>query len=382
MRIGLMAFLIQTINRMLFYLNNSLIVDERSPIYQDVCRAIFNIAHSAINSYHLLLGDFDVIEFFRVQFKGDPIIGPLFNELYQHYSTNIIPHCLTHYIEIVLDNPHSRQEGLIEVQQKTYKEFLSSDICLKTSLICEDLNDSKIFTHILRHFIRLHAINVNYNCHPMNGGGNNTHRVIENELNQHHFTICIIDADIKFPENQPSTNSVNCRNVGNGNTDYKLIVLNVHEIENIIPLNYIDSFDIWISGKPEDFTNKRAFDYLRSDSESVLPFFDYKKGIRKNKLFRTNLEYQNFAQKCYELNEDKMSREPNFSTFVDSINVDAPIYEPLLNGSGILTRTIRLIENKEMNLSPVLTDYQKVEWKRIGEAMLNWCIARNAESIH
>lgn len=379
-----MAFLIQKINRMLFYLNNSLIVGKKSPKYHDVCRAIFNIAHSALSSYHLLLGDLDVIEFFREQFKGDPIIGPLFNELYQHYSTNTIPHCLTHYLEIVLDNPHSRKEGMVEIHQKSYSDFLFPGMSSETSFVCEDFNDSELFAHILKQFMKEQAINASFAFHSLNGGGANTHRVVEKELNDQHFTICIVDKDIRFPGNQPDNNSTckKCEGIGQSNINYKLIVLDVHEIENIIPLNYIDLFDIWKSGHPQDAVNKRAFDYLKSDSENILPFFDYKKGIRKNELFRTNHDYQNFAQKCYELNEDKMSLESNFSIFVGSINDDDVIYEALLSGSGIITRTIQLIKLKDVSLIPDLTDYQKVEWEKIGVAMLNWCIARNSESIH
>lgn len=34
--------------------------------------------------------------------------------------------------------------------------------------------------------------------------------------------------------------------------EYKILPLDVHEIENLIPLNYIDQFDNWVNGDAND----------------------------------------------------------------------------------------------------------------------------------
>lgn len=62
-------------------------------------------------------------------------------------------------------------------------------------------------------------------------------------------------------------------------TIYKFLPIDVHEIENLIPTNFIDMLNIWNTDACRQ--NKEYFDYLKNDAERILPFFDFKKGIRK-----------------------------------------------------------------------------------------------------
>lgn len=369
---------------MFFYLTNSLIVSEDSPSFTNIYKAIQNIAIQAVNGIHSLTGSFEIIEHCRFLFQGNPILGSLFNNIYQNYAFAGIPCFLNFYIEVVTDNPTKRNENGKEIQQIIYSQLENTgDWTVK--LICEDLNDTIFYKHIMKWYINKlpNGNHVFSACHGISGGGCNTYKTVNNELNDHQISICIVDTDKKYEGCLPEKDGTyeKCvKNIVAPPSYYKFIAIPVHEIENLIPLNYIDAFDIWSNGKKDDKENKRDFDYLRLDSEHILPYFDYKKGIKKDDMFDNCLEYREFAHRCYNTNLDFMSRNPDFEAFVNSVPSKGKIYPHLLGGSGILNRTIDLINGDNLP-EPSLLGFQEKEWNKIGQAMLDWCIAKGPESI-
>lgn len=369
---------------MLFYLTDSLIVNEDSPFYKNIYKAIQNIAIQAVNGIHSLTGSFLIIKHCRSLFKEDPILGSFFNNIYQNYAFAGVPCFLKFYIEVVTDKPTKRNENGIEIQQIIFSQ-LEEVRCEIVKLICEDLNDTIFYRHIMKWYINKlpngnHVFSV---CHGINGGGRNTYKTVNNELNDHQISICIVDTDKKYKECPPEedgTYNMCVKNIVAAPSYYKFIAIPVHEIENLIPLNYIDTFDIWNNGKKEDKENKRNFDFLRYDAENILPYFDYKKGIKKDAMFNNCLEYRRFANRCYYTNSDLMSKESDFETYVNNVSSNGKIYPHLLGGSGILKRTIDLIQSDNVP-EPNLLEFQEDEWNKIGQAMLDWCIAKGPESV-
>ena len=282
---------------MLFYLDNSLIVDAGHQEYRPILKSVHNLATQAVEGHHLLLGDVEVIDHFRSVFENDVIVGPLFRKLASNMAINSIPSSITFYMEIILGVNNQKVVNGVTIYQMNYTHFSSLDASGQTMAIGEDLNDVKVFEHILRWFINRTHSNLHYSLHPLGGNGRNINRVVQNELNSQHITICIIDTDMKYPNYTPAPDSTYslCLPVGIGVPFYKFVPLNVHEIENIIPLNYIDSFDIWTTGTANDVRNKRAFDFLRSQANDLLPFFDYKKGIRNNIDLTSSPYYLDYA---------------------------------------------------------------------------------------
>lgn len=378
-----MVFLIQRINDMLFYLTDSLIVGKEDPLYNDIYKSIHNIATQVIDGNHLLRADIKVLEHFRMVYQSDPYANILFNQLYQDYATCGIPQNINFYIEIVKENPICRKENGIDICQKSYLYYLNVDVCSKAILVGEDLNDTIFFEHVLNWFIRQTGDNYRYSVHRMSGGGHNTYRVVQNELDAHHVTICIVDTDKRYPACPPEQNGTYENCVNNINTEaceYKFLPLDVHEIENLVPLNYIDSFDNWVNGNANDVRKKKAFDFLKNDAENILPYFDYKKGIKNDDMFRNEPDYRNFAEKCYGCNQDKVNLEPDFCTFVSKLADKTEIYPNLIGGTGTIKRTLDLIKTNSCP-KPDLLDFQRKNWNLIGQYLLDWCIARVPESI-
>lgn len=351
--------------------------------YAQILKSVHNLASQAVEGNHLLLGDVEVIDHFRVLFEDDIIVGPLFQKLASNIAINTVPSSVTFYMEIIRGANNQREEGGVTIYQMNYAHFYTLDSSGKTIVIGEDLNDVKVFEHILKWFINRTHSNLHYSFHPLGGGGRNTHRAVRNELISKHITICIIDKDMKHPNYTQDDNSTYslCLPVGNGVPYYQFIPLNVHEIENIIPFNYIDTFDVWTTGTANDARNKRAFDFLRAHANDLLPYFDYKKGIHKTTELISNADYMTYAEMCFLANTDKTSVYANFASYLSDIALNDIVYEQLLGGSGILTRTVSLIEATTCP-APVLESFQEADWCIIGQNMLNWCIARYREDLN
>lgn len=368
---------------MLFYLTDSLIVDKGNPLFMGIYKSVRNLTTQVVDGNHILTASFNVIKHFRYVFKDDLVIGLYFNKLYQDFATAGIPSDLKFYIEVVKENPVCRNENGREICQKTYTYYLNINASSMACLIGEDLNDTKFYEHVLKWFICQKNANYFYSFHGIGGGGKNTYRAILNELDSQHITICIIDTDKKYQQCSIETDSTygNCINLVHSDVcEYKILPLDVHEIENLIPLNYIDLFDNWENGDANDTRKKRAFDFLRNNAEEILPYFDYKKGIKNDDSLRNNADYQMFAEKCYMTNLDFVNTEPSFQNFINGLPNKAEVYPNLIGGSGTLNGALDMIDNNTCP-QPELLEFQRNNWEVIGQNMLDWCIARMPEAI-
>ena len=357
------------------------IVENNDSQYRSIYKAIHNIATRVIDGSHLMLGDYNAIVYFREVFKADPNVGALFDNLYQNYSIMPIPSFLTFYIEIVKEKPCCRRVDGICIGQRIFNHYLNIDTTNTTLLVGEDLNDTKFYGYILKWYIAQESKNVGYAFHGVNGGGINTYKVVQNELRENHITICIVDTDKRFPNCSPKSDGTygKCKeNIKSTDLEYKFLPLHVHEVENLIPLNFIDLFSIW-EGQIIDKNNKKAFDYLRVDAADILPYFDYKNGIKNDKYFFDNPDYYAFAKKCYTMNVEMMANESDFDYYVRN-NRTKEIYPRLLKGTNTILRTLDIIQ-KDNCPQPILLEYQTKYWNEIGQSMLDWCIARKKEAI-
>lgn len=368
---------------MLFYLTKSLIIDESDARFDDVKRAVYNLAIHAAEGYHAVIGDFEVITFFRNVFEKDYRVGSFFNAVYQNFALEVVPSFIKYYVEVVLEVTYSRTEYNKTIVPVCYTRFIPLETTNKTSIVCEFLYDADFFEFVLKWYIKQLAVNVHYAFNKIDGGGANTHKNIEKELNSDHITISIIDKDCRYPGDSVKSDSTcgKCVGIGLDNVLFKLLLLEVHEIENLVPLNFIDeAFPVWTNNDAEYALKKVAFDHLKSDAENILPYFDYKKGIRYNRDYQSSPALQDFAKKCYELNTEKMNIEPDFNRFINTLNENEYIYTELIGGTGTIRMALRLIEEGSAP-NPSLFVFQEDNWEKIGQEMLNWCFARNVEAI-
>lgn len=380
-----MVSLTPKINTMLFYLTNSLIAPSEDPVYKHIYKSICILAMQVEASQHLLTGDYDVIEHFRDIFKNSPIIGPLFNSIYQNYSTVGVPGYITFYIEIVNSAPKpERVVGSKLIRQLNYSHFDIPDKASSALLMGEDTNDAIFYEHILCWYKKTYAPFAHHRIRRCHGGGVNTAREIANHLNQGDILIAIIDTDKKYPSCPIKRDSTydKCRKLVRTEPYYFLLPIDVQEIENLIPSNYIEACNDWSNQSSNDSICKSKIEMLYSDSENTLPFFDFKKGLVIDENVRNNTDYREFARKCYNARTDLKAAEPDFDVFVANSPDGIEICPKLFGGSGLIKRIIQLLGSTECPQTPQLFLFQKENWEKIGQSMLNWCICRNSERLY
>lgn len=380
-----MVSLILQINTMLFYLTNSLIVPSGDPAYNHIYKSINILAMQVESSQHLLTGDYDVVEYFRELFKDNPIIGPLFNSIYQNYSTAGVPKCVTFYIEIVNATPIPERnvDGKL-VRQLNFSHFDIPDKASSALLMGEDTNDAIFYEHILCWYKKTFAPFAHHRLRRCHGGGVNTAREINSHLNQGDILIAIIDTDKKYPSCAIKRDSTydQCRKLVRTEPHYCLLPINVHEIENLIPRNYIDACNDWSNQSSYDSICKSKIEMLYTDSENTLPFFDFKKGLVIDDDVRNNSDYKEFARKCYDARTDLKAIEPDFDVFLSNSSNKTEICPKLFGGSGLIKRIILLIGSARCPQNPLLFPFQMDNWEKIGQSLLNWCICRNNERLY
>lgn len=380
-----MDSLILKISSMLFYLTDSLIVPSSDPDYTHIYKSICILAMQVESSQHLLTGDYDVIDHFRKVFQGNPIIGPLFNTIYQNYSTSGIPGYVTFYIEIVNSVPKpERIIGGKVVRQLYYSHFDKPDKASSSLLMGEDTNDAIFYEHILCWYIKEHAPFAHHKLRKCHGGGVNTAREIFSHLNQGDILIAIIDTDKKYPNCPIKRDSTydKCRKLVRKEPHYCLLPIDVQEIENLVPRNYIDACNNWNNQLSYDSVCKSKIEMLYSDSENTLPFFDFKKGLVIDEDVRNIIGYKEFARKCYDARTDLKALESDFDVFLSSSSNGTEICPKLFGGSGLIKRIMQLLRSTECPQTPILFPFQKDNWEKIGQSMLNWCISRNNERLY
>lgn len=373
--IGPTASLIQKIrNKMFFYLTDSLITDETDPRNIGIFRSVRNIVEAVEESSHMLYGDFSALCFFSRVFQSERILGPLLDKLVQNYSTFCVPPQITYYIEVVAENPlPPRVEGNVTIGQIEYTDFSNRESLAKTSLIGENDYDCFFYRFVLKWYLESNGFRFHYSFSDINGGGSSTDVQIKKEIDKKHVSICFVDTDCRFPGDVPKPGSCfkKCERLGQKRPFYKFVPLNVHEIENLIPINFIDACDCWV-GELRD--PKDRFDRIKNSPE-IMQYFDYKQGVPKPSE-KGGPQYE-YGRKLFNAIADKRPGI-TYEEYCDALGDDL-LYPPLTG--RVLLKVLDLIKMGRQE-APVLFDYQIDMWNEIGENMLNWGVARNLEGVY
>lgn len=363
---------------MLFYLTDTLIVDKDDVRYKDVYRCVRNLAIAADECRHELMGDLMVLSHWREHLGNDPVAAVLAN-LVNNFSTTTIPSCLTEYVEVVLDNPHHRMVREMHIYQLGYASFTSSESTSCTHLIGEDENDGRLYGHILNWFKRRENISANTSYSNINGGGRNTNRTFTTHIGQGHISVCIVDNDRRYPNANEGETARTCRSVVSSLPLSRLKVIDVLEIENLIPKDIIDNLEWTVANQK----NKVEFDdlYENIPDKEMLRYVDLKSGYTKHREYSHNYQWVDFAKYCCECNisipEEKRN---NF----DEAFQNAPVNEIFMHGlSRTLHREALEYLDSHPDYSPAdFLQFQLDEWREIGQLTLNTCICRNAEALN
>lgn len=364
---------------MLIYLTNSLIVDPQDKHYNRIRIAIRNIALAVIESKHLLRGDYEVLYRMYEIFRSDVDISPLFRKLYLEYATHTIPDSIRNYVEVVKESPICRDADSFYINQVTYEYFMDTSKVQPMNFILEDDDDEIIYKLIVNWYIKEKQLNTNTSYSIIHGGGNNILDVVNKYVRKGYMSVCITDPDLHFPEQTIRNDSccAKCAHINAVGGIFYHYYPKVHEMENLIPLNYIDCMDWHLK---QNALDKAAFEKLRNSEkrEEILKFFDYREGIKKEQIENTAQRdnYYEYAKLCCEQNLELLAGR----TFEEHYNLlqDKDCVYPRLR-KRIIPEIKQLLMHPMPD--PSLMNFQKEEWLKIGELLVGLFCARNKETL-
>ena len=369
---------------MYFYLDDSLIVDENDTEFAKIkkARKYLSLGYSAGN--HLLGGDNGILEFYKNAFyESDKDTYSVLAELCDK-SYEGIPIGITFYVEVVKNiSIPLRIENDIEIKQIKYDFFRNSKKIQKTNFIVEDLDDADFYNYICQ--CKLGG--KEYVFEKINGGGTNTiDSVRQHAFTQKEITISIIDTDKNFASDNDSSKlsefKKQCDKIKQkDNIIMDYLVINVHEIENLIPLDIIDQLEYQQGGQQE---NKNDFDLIKGSNiaNDILPFFDTKKGIVKLKSIYDNPDFIQYIKPIVRLKPTLLTTYNNdFDAYYAKIEVvegkkgndsKGKIWSGLRH--DLLKETLKYIsKNIDSLLTPKILPFQEKEWTRISNFIYTMC---------
>lgn len=274
-----------------------------------------------------------------------------------------------------------------EIFKENNQIFIPIDIAIKDinleqriRIIAENNNDCAFYKYIGNIYMAEHDINgVNLELESILGGGTSIAMVYKENIVNKNIAILLVDTDIKYAEGEKGRT---CNELIEAKKDMmenqfekitQIISLNVHEIENLIPLKLIKEYYLYHKAKDkikivenlEKIYEKYKEDY---DERNPIYFYDMKSGITKNEMERDE-KYNNYWKKV-----------------LDLANIEYNVEQgKLLDGFGRnLLPNINNYVNKIICkdfYGKYLNDELKIEWNNIGELIYNFGCARKRRSV-
>lgn len=196
------------------------------------------------------------------------------------YSPSVLWH-----IRVVLDSPDASKHEL------DINFFTSVESILPSSFLCEHLIDIRFYMRIAYSYYPNSPMKVFERC----GGGGSTADVFKNIKRKNIVCLVILDSDSKYPGcPRPPKGSTAYRCVSSYSkplANIEIVVLPVHEIENLVPLSFMLQ-------KTDADGLKFLVRLKRHNMQDRLVFYDIKQGITKKDAIDSP-DLLSFAQEIY-----------------------------------------------------------------------------------
>jgi len=358
---------------MLFYLSNELLSDQLTVEKEEkVLRAIENILRSVWESKHLVKIDYDLIDVLLEKTTNNDCrsVLLLIKNTYAFLSYDKIKY----YVKVVEEGIIMNIDNLngFKILNLSIDLFQTTDLIQESRILCEDLSDASFFQKISEHYIKENSIgNISLKFEPIHGGGVLICVQFQKHINSmNKFCLAFCDNDVRYPGSTIGSTLQNLQHVNrNGNLLCDYIEIDAHEIENLVPFNYIDCIR-------QNEHNLDGIIFLKSIFNSAkkedLKYFDIKKGICKSKIIGDQ-NYRSYAISLQpycrnQISEHSLEGLAGDPQIVPNIG---KIIKPFLDNLDLLTNT-----------PPELLEYQRNEWDRIGSNFFYWTCSRNHEPIN
>lgn len=271
---------------------------------------------------------------------------------------------VTFFAQVTFKESTQRRDNCIIINPKDNYSF---EFYEETHFLVENLLDEEFYKHCLDYYKRTNnKIKIGYSYYPLLGGGSTITKVYQLEIKlKQHFCLAIVDSDKKCPEGSK------------GDTARSLLVADkkkpfnckcymmekVMEIENLLPKSVVKEY-------------KNEINSLQFN----LSFFDYKNGLCKEKLFKSNLlsYWQNqlngteYYEGLTEIEGETTKTDFEIEKFKEKYKK-----QKLIEGFGpnVLEECLKYEDELKAITKEDLTDAQEEEWNKIGKLFFEWTCA-------
>jgi hypothetical protein len=259
------------------------------------------------------------------------------------------------------------------------KSISNIDICDTTVLITENQEDALFYELIAKYYTKYKGFkNIEISFESKPGGGDTTARVLEQTVNSgNRLCLCIVDSDKKFPNDSGGTTKIHVEDFTNCKTQdtWKAIILDVHEVENLIPIGWIEKCNTenYIPDKTISFLQYLKRNVTVGENNAPIYYFDIKKGIKKDKFVCADSQDKDIQKR---FNKSECFRN-YWSEHLKDYGIDLDKLEKI-DGEYIIQGVDKNILNKILGKYKNVDNYTvneehlKDKWLSLGRDIFSW----------
>ena len=273
---------------MFLYLDSTLSSCLNSPIPHNIIDGIQCLALMLRSGAHLVSGDRNTLAAIanleeisssaRAVFRRAVARHAQANSVLEHVST----YALVYFGNDELTSSVTNGKKVIKIPISRIPNLIAQ---ISTEIVYEDINDATIYNIVAQWYSEniLNNPHLSIKSNPVQGGGSRTYDIYNAKQNAAEtFCLCITDSDKKYPTDTAGETSTKVRQVEDFLKPLSFhLDLDFHEIENLIPLSFLDG----IAGTNDA---KEIIAALRTadgnERREAKLYWDYKKGIRAHYL--------------------------------------------------------------------------------------------------
>ncbi|SFJ22450.1 hypothetical protein SAMN05216206_3743 [Pseudomonas guineae] len=273
---------------MFIYLDSSISNCLNSPVHHNIIDGIQGLAFMLRSGVHLVSGDRNTLTAIsnleeisssaRASFKRAVARHAQANSVLNHMSTYV----LVDYGRAEITSSVENGTKVIKIPISNFSSIIAQ---ISTEVVYEDINDAVIYNIVAQWYSEtiLNNPHLRIKSKPVQGGGSRTCDIYNSkQISADTFCLCITDSDKKYPTDTPGDTSTKVRNIEDTLKPLSFhLNLDFHEIENLIPLEFLrgiagtdDAREIIAALKLAD----------ENQHQEAKLFWDYKKGVRAHYL--------------------------------------------------------------------------------------------------
>ncbi|PKM18913.1 MAG: hypothetical protein CVV11_10880 [Gammaproteobacteria bacterium HGW-Gammaproteobacteria-15] len=241
----------------------------------------------------------------------------------------------------------------------------------KPCLVLEDASEKHLYQQIIKSYSTSNNRQINVSFKTVHGGGDTTHlRCAEEYLTNEHV-YCICDSDKKTPTDSIGGTARKAKTFFQKiNRQSNLLILDCHEIENLLPLNVLNS-----KAKQDQALTIRFLEMISAVNDQHYLYYDFKKSHSYHDIFIARNTKSEFWRDYYAIFHNTLDKCPHAPLF----SGEKSSKDALIPGVGALVYHVKDDFAKELHsdlrIDSITPTSVKNAWNSLGVALINWFVA-------